>query len=48
LLTAEEIVDKKQAWFAASTEECTNYTTKKLEKLIKPEVGKIPRSKHEQ
>ena len=47
LLTAKEISNKKQEWFASSNVECTNFTTKELEKLIKPEVGKIPRPKHE-
>jgi hypothetical protein len=47
LLTAEEISHKKQEWFASSSRECTNFSTKQLEKIIKPQVGKIPRSKHE-
>jgi len=47
LLTAEEISQKKQEWFASSNKECTLFSTKQLEKLIRPDVGKIPRPKHD-
>jgi len=45
LLTAREISQKKQEWFAASSKECTDFSSKQLKKLVKPDLGKIPRSK---